>query len=237
MISEKECYKQIRWALKNIRLDHVQRIGIYGGSFNPIHNGHVQTAKYLLAYNYVDEVHFLLNPKSPFKAKNKMPDPFFRASMIELASETINSESGYKCVKLNTTEMIDNARGETCYTVGTLKKLLYSSIEESSDPKEFVLIIGADVFNSIKKFKDWKWFLETKLIKFIILPRGGYTIDKQLLKEFEELIIDADFSEFKPIELSSSKIREDIKNGNLTEVEKHLPTEVYNYIKSKKLYI
>lgn len=217
--------------------NYVKKIGIYGGSFNPIHNGHVQTAKFLLKYNIVDELHFLLNPKSPFKTMDKMPDPFFRASMIEEVVKTINIECFSKRAKLNTTEMMDNARGETCYTVGTLKKLLYSSIEGLSGPKEFVLIIGTDVFNSIKNFKDWEWFLETKLIKFIILPRGGYTIDKQLLKEFEGLIIDVDFSTFKPIELSSSKIREDIKNGNLTEVKKHLPTEVYNYIKSKKLYI
>lgn len=217
--------------------NYVKKIGIYGGSFNPIHNGHVQTAKFLLKYNIVDEVHFLLNPKSPFKTMDRMPDPFFRASMIEEVVKKINIEYYSKCVKLNTTEMMDNARGEICYTVGTLKKLLYSSIEESGGPKEFVLIIGADVFNSIKNFKDWEWFLETKLIKFIIMPRGGYSVNEELSKEFEELIIDVDFSTFKPIELSSSKIRGDIKNGNLNEVKKHLPTEVYNYIKSKKLYI
>lgn len=215
----------------------VTRVGIYGGSFNPIHNGHIETAEFLLKNNYVDTIRFLLNPKSPFKLKDKMPDPYFRGKMVQLATDAIRDKYGRNKAELDETEMIDNARGETCYTVGTLKKLLYGSIWDRDCPKEFILIIGTDIFNSIKKFKGWEWFLETKLVKFIILPRGGYTIDTDLLREFDELIIKVDYTNFNPIELSSSEIRESIKKSEYTIINGKISTKVWNYIVDNKLYI
>lgn len=214
----------------------VRRIGIYGGSFNPIHNGHVATADFLLDNKYVDEVRFLLNPKSPFKVKHKMPDPYFRGKMVRLATDSLRIKYDCQGNDLDTIEMMDNARGETCYTVGTLKRLIYSSMDDRFCHKEYVLIIGTDVFNSIKKFKSWKWFLETKLVKFIILPRGGYEIDVNLLREFDDLIIKVDYSNFKPIELSSSEIRENFGKGEYNIAKNKVNKKVFDYIIKNNLY-
>ena len=66
----------------NTKFDTGKKIGIYGGSFNPIHVGHFKTAEYLLDGGYLDEVRFLLNPCSPFKIRNYMPDAYFRSMAI-----------------------------------------------------------------------------------------------------------------------------------------------------------
>ena len=211
-----------------------KRVGIFGGSFNPIHIGHFKTAEYLLDKGYLDEVHFLLNPCSPFKVKNNMPDAYFRSIAILYGINSLPAKQKAK-MDLNTTEMLDSIQNHVCYTVNTLKKILYTDIENKTF-NEYFLIVGADVFNSIKRFKNWKWFTDEKLIKFIVLPRGGYEIDEALREEFKELIVDVDYSNFEPIELSSTAVRDWIANGNDTKLKEVLAPGTYKYITSMKLY-
>ena len=140
-----------------------QRIGIYGGSFNPIHIGHLKTADYLIENGYLDEVRFLLNPCSPFKKNSRMPDAFHRAKCIlaTLSDNVAQGELSYGFnihkhkMKLDTTEMQQSINHKVCYTVNTLKDILYKNVETNN---EYYLIMGADVFNTIKKFKKWRWF-------------------------------------------------------------------------------
>jgi nicotinate-nucleotide adenylyltransferase len=211
-----------------------KRVGIFGGSFNPIHIGHFKTAEYLLDKGYLDEVRFLLNPCSPFKIKNNMPDAYFRAMAI---LHGINSLADrYKeNMDLDATEMLDSIQNHVCYTVNTLKKILYTDVQNKT-LNEYFLIVGIDVFNSIKRFKNWKWFLDEKLVKFIVLPRGGYEINEDLREEFKELIVDVDYSNFEPIELSSTAVREWIANGNDTQLKDVLITGTYKYIITTGLY-
>ena len=217
----------------NSSFETKKRVGIYGGSFNPIHIGHFKTAEYLLDHGYLDEVRFLLNPCSPFKIKNNMPDAYFRAMAILYG---INSLSGnWEKMDLDTTEMLDSIQNHVCYTVNTLKKILYTDIENKAF-NEYFLIIGVDVFNNIKRFKNWKWFVDEKLVKFIILPRGGYDINKTLLEEFKSLIADIDYSDFTPIGLSSTSVREWINAGNDEKIKEVLVSGTYDYITSTKLY-
>ena len=211
-----------------------KKVGIYGGSFNPIHVGHFKTAEYLLNTGVLDEVRFLLNPCSPFKIKNNMPDAYFRAMAI---LHGINSLADrYKeNMDLDATEMLDSIQNHVCYTVNTLKKILYTDVQNKTF-NEYFLIVGIDVFNSIKRFKNWKWFLDEKLVKFIVLPRGGYEINEDLREEFKELIVDVDYSKFEPIELSSTAVREWIANGNDTQLKDVLITGTYKYIITTGLY-
>lgn len=211
-----------------------KRVGIFGGSFNPIHIGHFKTAEYLLDKGYLDEVRFLLNPCSPFKVKNYMPDAYFRSMAILYGINSLPAKQKAK-MDLDTTEMLDSIQNHVCYTVNTLKKILYTDIENKTF-NEYFLIVGADVFNSIKRFKNWKWFVDEKLVKFIVLPRGGYEIDDTLREDFKDLIVDTDYTGFNPIELSSTAVREWIANGNDTKLKEVLAPGTYKYITSTKLY-
>jgi nicotinate-nucleotide adenylyltransferase len=209
-----------------------QRIGIYGGSFNPIHIGHLETAKYLIDNGTLDEVRFLPNPCSPFKRNVNMPDAYHRAKCIQSALNTYPYSRYKKSMKIDTTEMVDSIFMKTCYTVNTLKHILYNEYDSENT---YYLIIGADVFNSIKKFKKWRWFKEEKIVKFIILPRGGYAINEELEREFSELILPVDFGGFTPIELSSTEIRQHLREWN-DDVKKTLSEGTLSYIRYHRLY-
>ena len=210
------------------------KIGIYGGSFNPIHYGHIETAKYLINEGIVDNIGMVLNPCSSFKRNVKMPDAYHRAVMMQKAIDENNCCS----IQVDITEMINSIHNNgVCYTVDTLKEILYRNIYSyyGREPDEFYLIIGTDVFNNIKKFKHWHWFLEEKLVKLIILPRGGYTIDEDLKKEFSEIILEWDSSNFVPCTVSSTFIRDSIKSGNIDNIG-GISCSVRDYIKEHKLY-
>lgn len=218
-----------------------QRIGIYGGSFNPIHMGHLLTATYLVDNGYLDEVRFLLNPCSPYKKNNKMPDAYYRAKCIIAALsnrvvKSLNDEPhvARNKMSLDNTEMLHSINHRVCYTVNTMKEILYKGLSVSND--EYYLIMGVDVFNTIKKFKKYKWFLDEKIVKFIILPRGGYEVDPQLLEEYKDIIVPVDFSKFNPIELSATEIRDKIKEGDDEYLKNTLDRNTLSYIKDKGLY-
>jgi hypothetical protein len=80
--------------------------------------------------------------------------------------------------------------------------------------------------------------LDEKLVKFIVLPRGGYVMDESLKEEFSEIMHYVDFTgfDFEPITLSSTEIRELAESGNDDELKKVLPKGAYSYIKCKQLY-
>ena len=218
----------------NTKFETGKKVGIYGGSFNPIHVGHFKTAEYLLDGGYLDEVRFLLNPCSPFKIRNYMPDAYFRSMAILHGINSLPEK--YKMnMDLDTTEMLDSIQNHVCYTVNTLKRILYTDVQNKTF-NEYFLIVGADVFNSIKRFKNWEWFVDEKLVKFIVLPRGGYEINENLREEFKELIIDVDYSKFEPIELSSTAVREWITNGNDAQLKNVLASGTHSYICSTGLY-
>jgi len=212
-----------------------RKIGILGGSFNPIHIGHISIARYLLD-NGLDEIHFLLNPRSPFKTKVKMPDAYHRAQMILRAINSSDNAKYASRMSLDTTEMLSSLQTKVCYTVNTLKKILYEDLNDGVQ-NEFYFIMGTDVFNDLckGKFKDWKWFIEQKLVHLIPLPRGGYSFTDDI-GEFKSIIEYIDFSGFKPLVMSSTAIREGIEAGDEKMMKKALYKEEITYIKAMKLY-
>ena len=212
-----------------------RRIGIFGGSFNPIHIGHIATARHLLD-NGLDEVRFLLNPCSPFKAKVKMPDAYHRAQMILRAINSSDNANYASRMSLDTTEMLSSLQSKVCYTVNTLKKILYEDLNDGVQ-NEYYFIIGTDVFNDLckGKFKDWRWFIEQKLVHLIPLPRGGYSFTDDI-GDFKSIIEYIDFSNFKPIEISSTTIRQYIEAGDEENMKETMYKEEISYIKSLKLY-
>jgi len=213
------------------------KIGIYGGSFNPIHYAHMKTGEFLVRNRYVDEILYMVNPCSPFKMDQQIPDVYFRIQAAENALKAFYNEEhphdvGYRKLWASNYEATQFFGQPVCYTVDTLRRFLYTSV---FDDEEIYFILGVDTFNDIKKFKDWEWFLETKLVKFLVLPRKGYALHSSVYSEFKEITTYVDPAPY--MEMSSTEVRELFKKGEYEKLKEYMPQEEIDYIKDKKLYI
>lgn len=141
------------------------KIGIFGGSFNPIHNGHVQLAKNIIASGMVDELWFVVSPHNPLKVESGLlPD----TTRLTLATKALE---GIKDVRVSDVEF---GLPKPSYMYNTLKKL-----QEFYPHDEFALIIGADNWLCFDKWKNNSEII--KKHKIIIYPRKDYEIDADSL--------------------------------------------------------
>ena len=133
------------------------KIGIFPGSFNPVHIGHLAIANYIAEYEYYDEVWFLITPQNPLKKKADLMDQELRLSFVEKAIQ------GYDKFKTCTIEW---KMPQPSYTISTLQKL---RVLHPTD--QFELIIGSDNWNTFHRWKDYQLIL--KNFKVLIYPRRG----------------------------------------------------------------
>lgn len=137
------------------------KIGIFGGSFNPIHNGHVQLAKNIIASGMIDELWFMVSPHNPLKKESGLlPD----TTRLTLAIKALD---GIKGVRVSD---FDFSLPKPSYMYNTLNKL-----QERYPLDEFVLIIGADNWLCFDKWKKHSEIIRKH--KIIIYPRKDCEID------------------------------------------------------------
>jgi nicotinate-nucleotide adenylyltransferase len=196
-------------------------IGIYGGSFNPIHLGHLETAISLKAELKLEHLFFVPCCIPVHKDELKFSSAE-RLQMIKIALER------YPSIELDEREI---NRGGKSFTIDTLNEL--KNIYTDSP---ICLIIGMDSYLSIKSWKDWKKF--SQLAHLVVLKREGYNGENVLLESFQKTS-DADqlksqkngllfFSNTPLIEVSSSDIRSKISdNQNLDDL---LPQNIIDYL-------
>jgi nicotinate-nucleotide adenylyltransferase len=179
------------------------KIGIFSGSFNPVHIGHLAIANYIAEYEEYDEVWFLITPQNPLKKKTDLLDQNIRLALLEKAIQ------GYEKFKIN---MIEWEMPQPTYTVNTLQKLrmLYPQ-------NEFVLIIGSDNWETFHRWKDYQLIL--KNFKTLIYPRRGS--DRIYLNHPNVMLCKG----APKIEASSSFIRKSIEQGK--DVRFFLPSGIY----------
>lgn len=205
------------------------RIGIFGGSFDPVHLGHVKLAKEVIESGCADRVVFIPAAKQPFKLDRKMADGKDRLNMVRLAIE------GEDNLEASSYEL-DRA-GEISYTVNTLNAMQ----EFYGQDTEIALIQGADTFLQIHKWTR----AEEILKKFIIIVgvRPGYKEDEvaaqeEFLKnEYGARIIHVD----NPcVNISSTEIRDEIlAEQSVISCDgciNMIPEKVKEYIIEKGLY-
>ncbi len=191
-----------------------KKIGLYFGTFNPIHIGHLIIANHFAEYADIEEVWFIVTPKSPFKAKKSLLDNHHRFEMVYRATE--------KYPKL-TPSRIEFKLPQPNYTINTLIHL-----EEQYPDKAFSLIMGEDNLNSLHKWKNYDSILERYSI--FVYPRiTTLKIDKTLQDHPKIQRINAPI-----MEISSSFIRKAIKKGKV--VRPLLPPEVWTYIDEMNFY-
>ena len=187
------------------------KIGLLGGSFNPVHNGHLELARTALDSFELDKILFLPSGNHPLKKQSDILPVEIR---YDLTKKAIASHPNFEISRL------DMATTEPSYT-----KLLVLRLHKSFPHDTFYFIAGSDIISELHKWYDYKWVLDN--IEFIIAHRTN--IDKSKWVELE-YIEKFHFMEMKPIDISSTMIRKLIaQNKNIsalvpTNIEKDLIT-------------
>ncbi len=191
------------------------KIGVFGGTFNPIHNGHLINAQVIKDNYSLDKVLFVPSKYPVHKNLDSNVSAEHRFEMIKLATQ---DNAGFNVTRIE----ID--RSEKSYTITTIKQL-----SDTHTNASFYLIIGSDAFNEIETWKD---YIElTQLTSFIVMKRPG---TEQHNKRIINLVKHVEFADNPIIDISSSKIRENIRKG--LSIKNLVPQSVEKYIKDKELY-
>ena len=197
----------------------MKKIGLFFGSFNPIHIGHLILANYILENSDMDELWFVVSPQNPFKEKKSLLKDHNRLDMVEIAIRN------YPKMRASNVEF---SLPTPSYTVDTLTYL-----NEKYPDYSFSLIMGEDNLKSLHKWKNYEILLKNHHI--IVYPRvskndapNSETVSE--LKNHENIsLIDAPI-----IELSATEIRNMIKDNK--NVRPMLPPEVFEYLDGSNFY-
>jgi nicotinate-nucleotide adenylyltransferase len=192
----------------------VKQVGLYFGTFNPIHVGHLTIANHLVEYSDLDQVWFVVTPHSPFKKKSTLLDNNQRYQMVDRAVEN------YPKLKASDIEF---GLPQPNYTINTLTYL-----EEKYPDYTFALIMGEDNLKSFHKWKNYELILKNHPV--FVYPRISQgDIESQFNKHPKIYKIDAPI-----MELSSTFIRKSIKAGK--NVRPLLPENVWKYLDEMNFY-
>ena len=195
------------------------KTGLFFGSFNPIHQGHLDIANYMAEFTDLDEIWIIVSPHNPLKERDTLLSDFHRLEMVRIAVEE-NSKIKQTPVELQYAD-IEFDLPQPSYTINTLKY-----IKEKFPDKEFALIIGSDNLSQFDKWKDYEQILEN--YELYVYPRpqidGG-----ELSNHHNVKLINAPL-----IEISSDGIRKLL--GERKNVGNMLPGSVLRYIKELHLY-
>jgi len=188
------------------------KIGLFFGSFNPIHSGHMVLANYLIEFTELDKIWFVVSPQNPFKKKDSLLDEKQRLHMVNLA---IENDNRFKASN------IEFKLSQPSYTINTLVHL-----KEKYPKYQFALIMGAD---NLETFHKWKNFEEIlKYHDIYVYPRpksaGG-----DLAKHPKVKMTPAPL-----IEISSTAIRNAIKDKK--DLRYFVPAPVWNYLTEMNFY-
>lgn len=189
-----------------------KKIGLFFGSFNPIHVGHLIIANYMANFTELDEVWFVVSPQNPFKEKKSLGNMYDRLEMVNLAIE------GSDQLRVSDIEF---KLPQPSYTIDTLVHL-----EEKYPNRDFFLIMGEDNLAGLIKWKNAEIILRD--YRIIVYPRPGY--DGGALKTHPSVTM----TDTPVMELSSTFLRQAIKQNK--SIKFFTPDKVVDFIDKKGLY-
>ena len=196
------------------QVQHIKKVGLYFGTFNPIHVGHLIIANHMVENSDLDEVWFVVTPLSPFKKKQSLLDNNHRLQMVDRATEN------YPKLKPSTIEF---DLPQPNYTINTL---VY--IQEKYPDFEFSLIMGEDNLKGFHKWKNYEMIIKNHHI--YVYPR----ISKEKVKSEFNDHSKIHFIDAPIIEISSTFIRKSIKEGK--NIRPLLPHLVWKYLDEMNFY-
>lgn len=193
----------------------MKKTGLFFGSFNPIHIGHLILANYILEHSDMEELWFVVSPQNPFKDKKSLLKDNNRLDMVQLAVKN------YPKMRASNVEF---SLPKPSYTIDTLTYL-----HEKYPEISFSIIMGEDNLESLGKWKNAETLIKNHQI--IVYPRifEGERKDSDYLKHENISLIKAPI-----IELSATEIRNMIKTGK--NVRPMLPPEVFEYLDGSSFY-
>ncbi|MGB0366883.1 MAG: nicotinate (nicotinamide) nucleotide adenylyltransferase [Flavobacteriaceae bacterium] len=192
----------------------MQHIGLFFGTFNPIHNGHLILANHFAEHTNLDQIWFVITPQNPFKQKQSMLANHHRLEMVYRATKD------YPRLQPSNIEF---ELPTPNYTSDTLIRL-----EEKYPNKKFSLLLGEDNLASFHKWKNYEVILER--YSLFIYPRNGAAPPAKELSKYKNIyLVNA-----PKIEVASSKIREWIKAKK--NVRPLLPPESWIYLDEMNFY-
>ena len=189
------------------------KTGLFFGSFNPIHIGHLALANYFVEFTDIEQLWFVISPQNPLKKKESILSDHLRLEMVELA---IKNDSRFSISD------IEFRMPKPSYTIDTLTYL-----SEKFPNREFVIIMGSDGLASFSKWKNPDQII--KLYRRYIYPRDS---DDHIDYSLHQNIMIA--KDAPKIQISSSFIRRSIGEGK--DIKYFLPEKVYEFIDKMNLY-
>ena len=193
----------------------MKKIGLFFGSFNPIHIGHLILGNYILENSDMEELWFVVSPQNPFKDKKSLLNDHNRLDMVQLAVKN------YPKMRASNVEF---SLPKPSYTIDTLTYL-----KEKYPQYSFALIMGEDNLDSLPKWKNFEKLITDYHI--IVYPRTfeGEKKDHEYLQHENISLVNAPI-----IELSATEIRNMIEEGK--NVRPMLPPEVFEYLDGSSFY-
>ena len=203
-----------------------RRLGLYGGSFDPIHRGHIEPVQRARQDLDLDRVLYLPTARPPHKEGPRAAPPLARYTMVELA--LLDQEGLF-------VSPFEMERQEVAYTVDTLE---HFTVQGEAD--EIVLLIGADSFLDLERWVRWGRIVE--LARVGILPRPGYAgadgFEARLTPNLRQLLDSGRarrIDDPRWVDLSSTEIRQRL-TGDGEDLAGDLPPQVLHYIRKYDLY-
>ena len=203
---------------------HRKRIGILGGTFNPIHTGHLIMAEEVCKNHHLSKIIFIPTYIPPHKYVNDLVDAHHRYQMIKAAI------SGISKFEVSDLEIVREGKS---YTIDTIQEILSHYGEDD----EIFLIMGADSLNELELWKNIKKLAQ--LCHFVIANRPGFKteasdrlveiIGSDNILDIERLKVD-----ISPVDISSTNIRKRVNDG--VQIKGLVPECVEAYIKEHNLY-
>ncbi|MCW5907975.1 MAG: nicotinate-nucleotide adenylyltransferase [Chitinophagales bacterium] len=188
------------------------KIGLFFGSFNPVHNGHLMIANYLQQTSDLDKVWLVVSPQNPLKEKDSLLNQYDRLNLIQLA---IDDNPNLKVSN------IEFSLPKPSYTIDTLTHL-----KEKYPAHQFCLIMGSDNLASIHKWKNYEMLL--KDYEIYVYKRRGYEVP--LLPNNAKVHV----ADFPFIDISATFIRNNLRDG--ISMQYFLPEKVWQSIEERRLY-
>lgn len=197
----------------------MKKIGLFGGTFDPPHKGHIALAKSTLLNFSLDKIIFIPAGNPPHKTQKRVSDKTHRFEMVKMA---IKGEPNFSISDFD----IKNERPNYSY-------LTIEHFKNEYPDDEIFFIVGADSYRDFPKWKNYPDILS--LSTFIVLNRNDADLG-EYFKKYCEIYPEhkALFSDDFSFALSSTELREKIKSGE--DCKNLLPDGVYEYIKKHKLY-
>lgn len=193
----------------------MRKIGLFFGTFDPIHNGHLQLAKYFVEQTDLEGVWFVITPQNPFKQNIEILPNLNRLELVSLAIQN------HPKLEISTVEFDLPQPNYTYHTLNELKK--------QHPQYHFVLLLGAD---NMTAFDQWKGY--DKILNDFDLYVYPRKLKKPIPEQFQNHPkihwTDAPF-----VEISATDIREGIRRGE--DMSAWVPQPSWNYLTEKKLYL